>query len=326
MKNTKFTKIFIVAIGVLIFTPAQIKAQSNNIYKKISVQQCDSLIKANETNPIFVILDVRTPDSWKSDHIEGSINRNYFDSDFDAQLAALPRNKIYLVHCQSGARSAGTVQKMKNLAFKEIYEMNGGISAWKNALYPTTSKISPNLMLVNYHEISLGNLTDTLEITVTNRGNDSLRFSSIIFSDLHELQTNFDSDLKLAGAEDYIFSVYHSPGYVDTDSTNIIIDSNGGELEINIVLKNGIIQQIKENQIELPLIYPNPAKDIISLKDNGSPRNPEISIFTLNGQLLFKTLLDRTNSINISEIPKGIYLIQIKKERQTFTQKLIVLD
>ncbi len=38
--------------------------------------QCDSLIKANETNPNFIVPDARTPGEWNSGHILGSTNRS----------------------------------------------------------------------------------------------------------------------------------------------------------------------------------------------------------------------------------------------------------
>jgi rhodanese-related sulfurtransferase len=110
-----------------------------NKYKTISASACDSLIQANATNPEFVILDVRTPEVWKSDHLTGSINRNYYDADFDSQLNALPKNKIFLLHCQSGGRSAPTLAKMKTMNFAEVYEMSSGINAWKAKGLPTTS-------------------------------------------------------------------------------------------------------------------------------------------------------------------------------------------
>ncbi|HKI88950.1 MAG TPA: T9SS type A sorting domain-containing protein [Draconibacterium sp.] len=325
MKNFTFIKsfyYFLIFLTILSIS-AQLKAETT--YKKLTAQQCDSLIKANEDNPEFIILDVRTPGSWAPDHLEGSINRNYFDSNFDAQLAALPRQKMYLVHCQSGSRSAGTVIKMKNLQFAEIYEMSGGISAWKSASYPTTPEIAPRLMLVSYNEIKGGSNTDTVRITVTNRGNDILSFASASFDDVHEITTNFNSDTTLAGAEDYTFSIYHSPGYFDNDSTGITMESNGGELDFSIVFKNGLLQNIEESAQPDYLVYPNPAQNRFSLKTTGTQQNIKISVFTLNGQLILKKIpLNNSNSVNISNVPNGVYLVQIKNDRQIFTQKLII--
>jgi len=112
---------------------AEEKDNQDNIYKRFSAIQCDSLVKANETNPDFVILDVRTPSEWNYYHLTGSINHSTGSATFDAELVALPRHKRYLLHCQSGSRSAGAYTKMKNLGFAAVYEMIGGISAWRSA-------------------------------------------------------------------------------------------------------------------------------------------------------------------------------------------------
>lgn len=325
MKTFTFTNSLLLSLlfFTLLFQATSGYAETN--YKKLTAQQCDSLVKANENNSDFIILDVRTPGEWQADHLEGSINRNYYDADFGVQLAALPRQKMYLVHCHSGGRSAGAVSKMKSLNFSEIYEMSGGISAWKSAGYPTTSEIAPRLMLVNYEEFTGETGTDTVKITVTNRGNDTLKFTTASFNDVHEITTNFNTDTTLNEAEDYTFTLFHSPGYSDNDSTNITMASNGGELDFNIVFKNGLLQNTKQNTLPPLLIFPNPAQNWISLKNTGIEQNTGISVYTLNGQLLLQKMqLNTVNRINISQIPNGVYLVLLKNERQTSTQKLVV--
>jgi len=102
------------------FVLAEQQEIKGNIYKRFTAAQCDSLIKANKTNPNFVILDVRTPGEYSSYHLIDAINRNTGDPNFDAQLASLPKHKLFLMHCQSGGRSAGAFVKMKELGFAEV--------------------------------------------------------------------------------------------------------------------------------------------------------------------------------------------------------------
>lgn len=150
---------------------------------------------------------------------------------------------------------------MKDLGFAEVYEMIGGISAWRSAGLPTTTITEPKLMLVSYNEI-VGENADTLKITLTNRANGELTFGAVSFTDEHPISDNFNTEDTLAGAEDYTFSIVHSPGYSGNDSTDVKIESNGGDLELNIVFKNGILQGITEQkQLELAF-YPNPANKI----------------------------------------------------------------
>jgi rhodanese-related sulfurtransferase len=223
-------------------------AIAGNISKKISAFSCDSLIKANDKNPGFVILDVRTPGVWVADHLSGSINRNYYDADFSAQINALPKQKMYLLHCQSGGRSAPTLTLMKNLNFAEVYEMSGGISAWKAIGLPTTSVLAPRLMLVSNGGIKNGSVhfgfPDTLQVIITNRANDTLKFSSLTLPPGNEFTSNFDLKKKLTGAEDCSFSVFYHPEQWSKDSVHLVIQSNGGNLSLTILLKAVESQEI----------------------------------------------------------------------------------
>jgi hypothetical protein len=83
MKDFAILKILLSGIiGIIINVFPEAHAVSANIYKTILAIACDSLIKANNKNPDFVILDVRTPSVWKVDHLWESISRNYYDADF----------------------------------------------------------------------------------------------------------------------------------------------------------------------------------------------------------------------------------------------------
>jgi len=302
---------------------------SVNKYKTISATSCDSLIKANEKNPNFVILDVRTLDVWKSDHLLGSINRNYYDGDFNAQISLLPKNKLYLLHCQSGGRSGPTLTMMKNLNFSEVYEMSGGINTWKSKSLPTTAVLTPKLMLVSNGGVKNGTIqygmADTLKITITNRANDTLKFASLTLPDGTEFSSNFDLKQKLKGAEDYTFSVYYKPQQLSKDSVKVGINSNDGTLSLKVVLKKGTIQVIHDISQNEPKIFPNPANSFISFRNYTAPTFQEISFINLNGQEVRKVInFPTTNQLNVADIPDGVYVVRIVSENQMFIEKLVL--
>jgi len=43
------------------------------------------------------------------------------------------------VYCASGGRSASAYKKMKAIGFKEVYDLDGGITAWQDAGFPIQS-------------------------------------------------------------------------------------------------------------------------------------------------------------------------------------------
>jgi len=108
------------------------------IIEDITTQEAFTLIQNNKNNPDFVIIDVRTPEEFASEHIENALNIDYYSETFRDELNKLDKNKTYLVYCRSGGRSGNASTIMKKLNFREAYNMLGGINVWKSEGLPTT--------------------------------------------------------------------------------------------------------------------------------------------------------------------------------------------
>ena len=111
-------------------TPAQ-------IIEDITAEEADELIRENEGNPDFMIIDVRTPAEYAGGHIADSILIDFNADDFENKIGQLDREGKYLVYCRSGNRSSRALSVMQDLGFKEVYNMLGGIGAWTAAGFPT---------------------------------------------------------------------------------------------------------------------------------------------------------------------------------------------
>ena len=107
------------------------------IIEDITPQEAFTLIQNNQNNPDFVIIDVRTPEEFAEEHIENAINIDFYSETFRDELNNLDKNKTYLVYCRSGKRSGNALDIMKELNFREAYNI-GGIIEWKAAGLPTT--------------------------------------------------------------------------------------------------------------------------------------------------------------------------------------------
>lgn len=299
-------------------------ATSQNIYKRLYPLKCDSLIKANSANPDFVILDVRRDSEWRNEHLEGSINRSTGDSDFQQRLALLPKHKIFLLHCQSGGRSAGAFAKMKDLEFAEVYEMIGGINGWNSNNLPTTTVLAPKLMLVSQEGIE-GENADTIKVTVTNRANDQLTFQSIVIDDAHAITHTFNNEISIEGAEDYTFSIYHSPGYSDDDTTQINLESNGGTLDLKVMVEKDASTNVQEFASSDFGLFPNPASSKIFIK--GLPDNIRIVVKVYN--LLGQVVLEKNDhfsgsAIDVSHLKDGVHVLHLKAGSSIFSKKLLI--
>jgi rhodanese-related sulfurtransferase len=81
------------------------------------------------------ILDVRTPQEFTEGHLAGAINIDSSSPDFEQKLAALDRDKTYLVYCRTGRRSTQACVALDKLKFPaaSLYNLEGGIVAWEKA-------------------------------------------------------------------------------------------------------------------------------------------------------------------------------------------------
>lgn len=102
-------------------------AQQNIEKVNVTVEEAKPLI---ENTKDLVLLDVRTLAEVESGKIEGCEHIDVLRKDFGAKVDALDKSKPYLVYCKSGGRSARAVKIMQEKGFTEVYNLEGGITAW----------------------------------------------------------------------------------------------------------------------------------------------------------------------------------------------------
>lgn len=94
-------------------------------------------VKKKAENPAGVILiDVRTPEEAKEEHIKGAQNINVDSRNFKKQVKNLDKSLTYYLYCGTGVRSSRAARIMIDMGFDSVYSVEGGIKAWKAAGYP----------------------------------------------------------------------------------------------------------------------------------------------------------------------------------------------
>ena len=83
-----------------------------------------------------VLIDVRTDGEIAEGKIPGSIQIEYNSADMDAKLSELDPSKPVLVYCAAGGRSGKTMAMLQEKGFETVYNLEGGIGAWKKAGKP----------------------------------------------------------------------------------------------------------------------------------------------------------------------------------------------
>lgn len=86
-----------------------------------------------QKNPDAQLVDVRTPAEFQSGYIAGAINLNIYDDDFAQQIAKLDKNRPVMVYCAKGGRSASAAEQLTQAGFPEVYDLAGGMEAWRAA-------------------------------------------------------------------------------------------------------------------------------------------------------------------------------------------------
>lgn len=76
------------------------------------------------------LVDVRTAKEVAAGSVEGATNIDFYSDDFKDQIAKLDKEKPLFVYCKSGGRSGQTAEVCKELGFKEVYDMEGGYTAY----------------------------------------------------------------------------------------------------------------------------------------------------------------------------------------------------
>ncbi len=137
MKSEIFSAAPCFAIGVLAASLAF--ADDPPPVDGIDVHAAIELVAENEN---AIILDVRMPIEYETSHISGSVNVDVQDESFREMAAALDPDKTYIVHCTknpAGGRSSRALDTLQELGFKNLYSLDGGYIAWKEADLPLTA-------------------------------------------------------------------------------------------------------------------------------------------------------------------------------------------
>jgi len=128
---TQLSTVIILAVFMVSCSTGQNKSAEGTIAENVNLEGFVAQMEGAQ------ILDVRTPDEWSEGVMEGATLANFYDSDFEAQLLKLDKEKPVAVYCKVGGRSGKAMAQMNKLGFKEVYNLDGGMDAWKSAGKPT---------------------------------------------------------------------------------------------------------------------------------------------------------------------------------------------
>ncbi|MDW3210907.1 MAG: rhodanese-like domain-containing protein [Reichenbachiella sp.] len=121
MRNTI---ILVLLLSMTISCQAQVPNQLSPVAFKSQIEKEDDAFK---------ILDLRTDKEVSEGMVPGAEQLDFLADDFDSKLSELNKSTTYYIYCRSGGRSGRALTQMTELGFEKVYEMQGGMNAWKSA-------------------------------------------------------------------------------------------------------------------------------------------------------------------------------------------------
>jgi len=123
-------------------------------------------------------------------------------------------------------------------------------------------------------------------------------------------------DYQLANTVLTVGEVYRIVGVVDFSFGIYRLNPRGAD---DITNTTGL----KEHTQSLLAIYPNPATEVIHLVSENAIENYRIT--DINGSLLMESKLNGiSNSINVADLPAGIYFIRVQTKNETLTSRVVI--
>ncbi len=80
------------------------------------------------------LIDVRSFEEFRSGHVPEAICLPL--EQIEHEQHRIPRDKLVILSCQAGRRSAQASKRLREQGFRNIVEMEGGFSAWRAAGLP----------------------------------------------------------------------------------------------------------------------------------------------------------------------------------------------
>ena len=89
-----------------------------------------------ESGKKVALIDVREPVEWDINHIDGAqlIPQSLINS--GEGLAELPQDRMPVLYCKTGVRSAEALATLKKAGFADAVHLQGGIVAWAKQMQP----------------------------------------------------------------------------------------------------------------------------------------------------------------------------------------------
>ena len=104
-----------------------LSCQDNKKFEILKYSDFKNKIESSDV----ILIDVRTPMEYSQGHIQGSVNVDFKEEkDFQNYFKNLDKSETIFLYCRSGNRSRKSAEKLIDIGFNKIYDLDGGFIEW----------------------------------------------------------------------------------------------------------------------------------------------------------------------------------------------------
>ncbi len=108
-----------------------VAACKNESPQEIQVLEPFAFHQALDHSENIQLIDVRTSEEFSAGHLKNAVNIDVLESNFTSEVEKLNLQKPVYLYCRSGKRSAKAAAILKEVGFKQIYDLEGGYLQWE---------------------------------------------------------------------------------------------------------------------------------------------------------------------------------------------------
>ena len=123
-------------------------SQSNKA--SITATELQSLLNSSTCQ----VVDVREPVEHAEEHLSNALLIPL--GDIGKRCGELDRSRPVVIHCRGGVRGAKAADKLRQLGFSDVRNLEGGLMAWKEAGFPVVTPPRKVLPLMRQVQITIG--------------------------------------------------------------------------------------------------------------------------------------------------------------------------
>lgn len=101
--------------------------------KECTIADVKAKLDRGET---FHFIDVREDNEFAKDHAKGAIHLGRGILERDIETVIPDKNAKIVLYCGGGFRSALSADSLRQMGYTNVFSMDGGIRAWREAGFP----------------------------------------------------------------------------------------------------------------------------------------------------------------------------------------------